>query len=551
MPLEAELAAAQTALEALAAAASAVAAQGDEAATGATKRAEAAEAKAAELEAKVAELDAQLQVAQAAGSSAEAPDEAKAAALEAKVAELEGQLQAAQPTAAEEGVPPAVDPSGDSGGDTVALEKLHEQIKQLHEQIEQLKASHAEELVGFAAKAAADGVARFLEAAQLSLPVTNLPTAGWVPEANELVQPSTQRRVVVPDESQQFGARYVCNEACTASDIPGGANRPAGLKLEAGEKVLVSQMLTVHSTAGALQVFQVEKVTSGKNKRSIGGYIESQNLAPVPTKYTVLKDTAVREGPETDSKKVETKDTKELAGKTIAVLESVVLPDGKERVRYEAGWISKFTDQLVNVANTTPVREGPDMDSKKVEIKGAKDGKLEAGKTIEILEAVVLPDGKERVRYKAGWISKYTAKGVPILGEVIASEPLLQIKDMLAPEQVSTTVSTDLRELTSAACTWLAEVAGGGGMLSPVHGDWVSTLTDMHAKGTLMDAIGIVPPVPAPVPAPVVAAAAAPSVTINAGIDLKTFLESAALQEAMALFEQQGAAFVSDIAEMT
>lgn len=160
--------------------------------------------------------------------------------------------------------------------------------------------------------------------------------------------------------------------------------------------------------------------------------------------------------------------------------------------------------------------------------------------------------GKERVRYREPgsllraqlWISKITAKGDPILGNVNAPELLLQSKDVLAPEQVSTMMTTDLRELTSAACAWL-------GKECPVHDNWVSTLTDMHAKGTLIAAIGITAPPPASAPAAAPAAAAAPSVTIDAGTDIKTFLESASLPEAAGLFEQQGAAFVSDIASMT
>jgi hypothetical protein len=157
--------------------------------------------------------------------------------------------------------------------------------------------------------------------------------------------------------------------------------------------------------------------------------IESQCLTPVAPKLAVLKDTAVRKGPELDSKWVEIKDGKKgmlEAGKTIESLELVVLPDGTERVRYEAGWVSTFvssdkrssnlsllvihrpflrdylclqTVQTVDVVKDTPVREGADMDSKKVQIKGGKDGKLEAGKTIEILESVVLPDVRTQATY--------------------------------------------------------------------------------------------------------------------------------------------------------
>jgi len=96
---------------------------------------------------------------------------------------------------------------------------------------------------------------------------------------NELIQPSTQCRIAVPNGSQQVGARYLCTAACMGTDRPGGGSVYSA-KLEAGEKVIVSQMVTVCSTAGAPTItgFHVEKVTSGKNKRPIGAFVSTPTI---------------------------------------------------------------------------------------------------------------------------------------------------------------------------------------------------------------------------------------------------------------------------------
>ena len=338
MPLEAELAAAQAALEALGSAALAqIEAGGGEGSAeplaAAAERAAAAEAKAAELEAKCAALEATvaaLEAAAAAAAESESPPPTEGGVPLAEGApsggddttaalELKARLAAAEsesPPPAEEGVPPAeIAPSGDGddapgGGDdtTAALAELrlaHDTaVAALETENEALKARLAEadaklaelagaahELAGIKADAAAGGVKDFLEVAQLTLPVADLLTVGWVPHhsdpstgsmdagLNELIQPSTQCRIAVPNGSQQVSARYLCTAACMGTDRPGGGSVYSA-KLEAGEKVIVSQMVTVCSTAGAPTItgFHVEKVTSGKNKRPIGAFVSTPTI---------------------------------------------------------------------------------------------------------------------------------------------------------------------------------------------------------------------------------------------------------------------------------
>jgi hypothetical protein len=175
---------------------------------------------------------------------------------------------------------------------------------------------------------------------------------------------------------------------------------------------------------------------------------------------------------------------------------------------------------LMTVLKETVVRAGPELDSKKVSVKGGKDGKLAAESSIEILESVMLPDGKVRGKCKHGWVSM----------------DKLGLKDTLAPQQVSVLVATDLRELTTAACAWLSDECK-----SPAK--WMSTLTNMHSEGTLLDVIG-------PKPAPAAEASVAEPTTQQAGT-LADFLGLAGLGEYTDQLAEQGVTILEDLVGVT
>ena len=174
---------------------------------------------------------------------------------------------------------------------------------------------------------------------------------------------------------------------------------------------------------------------------------------------------------------------------------------------------------VMTVLKDTVVRAGPEMDSKKVSVKGGKEGKLSAQSSIEILESVMLPDGKVRGKCKHGWVS------MDKVGP----------KDTLAPQQVSVLVATDLREVTTAACAWLTKERK-----SPA--EWVSTLTTMHSEGTLLGVIGpkSAPAAEAPVAEP----------TTQIGT-LADFLASAGLSEYTDQLIEQGVTMPEDLVGLT